>query len=78
MQNTNSKKLSKQNLTEQTQKIAFKIERVMTLMELLERGLEHEYETEQRKLASLSYTISDYLSEIKENFAKLENLIVGD
>lgn len=61
----------------QVQEIAFKIERVLTLIEVLERGPEQEFQIEQRKPVTLSYTISDYLKEIQEKFAKLEDKIAG-
>ncbi len=64
------------NLEELARNLGIKIERISALMEILERGLEEEYEIEQKKLTSISYIISDYISELKEEFEIFETKIV--
>ncbi len=63
------------NLSEKATEIGIKIERVSTLMEVMERALEEEFEIEHKKLVSLSYVINDYLKEITTEFNQLEDLI---
>ncbi len=69
------KKNNNIKLSEKTSEIAFKLERVSTLMEIMERALEEEFEIEHKKLVSLSYVINDYLAEITSQFDKLECII---
>ncbi len=69
------KKTNDLNLSEKAAEIGIKLERISTLMEVMERALEEEFEIEHKKLVSLSYTINDYLSEVTTKFDELECLI---
>ena len=63
------------DLTEQISQIAIKIERVSVLIEVLEKGIEEEFEIEKHKLESLCYILSDCIQEVKENLDFIEENI---
>ncbi len=69
------KKNNNVNLSDKVAEVSFKLERMSTLMELMEKALEGEVEIKPKKLVSLSYTINDYLSEITKKFDELECII---
>ncbi len=69
------KKNNNLNLSEKAAEIGVKLERISTLMEVMERALEEEFEIEQKKLVSLSYIINDNLKEITSKFDELETAI---
>ena len=69
------KKNNDLNLSEKAADIGIKLERISTLMDVMEKALEGEVEIKHKKLVSLSYIINDYLSETTRKFDELECMI---
>ena len=69
------KKNNDLNLSEKAADIGIKLERISTLMDVMEKALEGEVEIKHKKLVSLCYIINDYLSETTRKFDELDCMI---